>query len=949
MLLLNCLQLTILILCVSTQTKYYEHIFSLKYSFAYQVGSMSKSNSPTSNPPVTQIASTSTDHLDGAIGGLVTNERKRKLTEKGMSYEIQKRQHNLRNKVSAWRRHAQQIDLRLLSESNDISALTKEQELLLKLMNEVTVANEEHNEILSSANMAYDCSQFEEIEKENHKILKLISQFIREMNEGSEISVKSKKSHNSSRSSRSSRSSQRSNASKRANAAAEAAALKAKLKYIDQEAKQKAELERLQTMKQIDMAEAKVDAITKIEQETNASFDLEVNNIASLPDDKEQFVEDYVRSHSNVDIKQSSFTCANNGSIHVPNNMEAIPVSMQSHIGTFDGMRLDPTIREFVPRSNPVNGTTCIGNTPRDRFKNGQNSEFVDFAKSFVDQINLNRLPPPEPGIFYGDPLKYPGWESAFNSLIDQKTIPPCEKMHYLKRYLSGSARDAIEGYFLLSTEDSYNEAKKLLNQRYGDTFVIANAFRDKLDSWPNIPSSDGEALRKFSDFLRQCETAMQLTDGLHVLNDVRENRKMLAKLPDWIITRWGRKVSRWKQDGKGFPPFGEFMNFMISESNIACDPVISLQALRGNQMNERSKAAAGRNHRPNTNRYGVNSFSTKTNDSSNQNDNSKSFEPKCFLCDQMHNIDDCQSFLGQSLDERKIFIKENGLCYGCLKHGHRARTCRNRRKCKICKRNHPTSLHGDIRVVRNETRSDVKITDNKTQSNATSLSGNIHVTHFNGIKEISKSSLIIPVWLSHLDSPEREILTYALLDTQSDTTFVLDSVCEGLGLTGSETKLLLSTMVSRNQSIDTKRFEGLVIRGFDNSIKIQLPVTFSRNMIPANRSHVPTPEMASKWSHLRRIASELPPLQDCEIGLLIGYNCPKALLPREVIPPVNNGPYGQRTDIGWGIVGIVDSTQISDSACDPIGFSHRILTYEVSLPDSPKTLQMSVCILRRI
>ena len=48
-----------------------------------------------------------------------------------------------------------------------------------------------------------------------------------------------------------------------------------------------------------------------------------------------------------------------------------------------------------------------------------------------------------------------------------------------------------------------------------------------------------------------------------------------------------------------------------------------------------------------------------------------------------------------------------------------------------------------------------------------------------------SKCSMILPLYLSHRDSPEKEILIYALLDTQSDTTFILQDSCSALGLTG--------------------------------------------------------------------------------------------------------------------------------------------------------------------
>ena len=96
---------------------------------------------------------------------------------------------------------------------------------------------------------------------------------------------------------------------------------------------------------------------------------------------------------------------------------------------------------------------------------------------------------------------------------------------------------------------------------------------------------------------------------------------------------------------------------------------------------------------------------------------------------------------------------------------------------------------------------------------------------------------------------------------------------------------------------------------------------------MPANRLYIPTPEIAQCWPHLERISDELMPLQDCEVGLLIGYNCPRALAPRDVISPTNDVPYSQKTDLGWGIVWIIDPTHIE---VDTIGISHRVVACEV-------------------
>ena len=49
-----------------------------------------------------------------------------------------------------------------------------------------------------------------------------------------------------------------------------------------------------------------------------------------------------------------------------------------------------------------------------------------------------------------------------------------------------------------------------------------------------------------------------------------------------------------------------------------------------------------------------------------------------------------------------------------------------------------------------------------------------------------------------------------------------------------------------------------------------------------------------------------MPYCDDVEVGLLIGSNCTRAIVPREVIPGILDEPYALRTDLGWGIVGRV-------------------------------------------
>ena len=120
-----------------------------------------------------------------------------------------------------------------------------------------------------------------------------------------------------------------------------------------------------------------------------------------------------------------------------------------------------------------------------------------------------------------------------------------------------------VENYFLLSSGGAFEEAKNLLEERYGDPFIIAGAFRDKLEAWPKMGTRDAKVLLRFSDFLKQCSAATAQFSSLSILNDCRENRKMLAKLPEWFVSRWNRLVAKTKEEKGEFPSFQVFVDLV--------------------------------------------------------------------------------------------------------------------------------------------------------------------------------------------------------------------------------------------------------------------------------------------------------------------------------------------------------------------------------------------------
>ncbi len=114
-----------------------------------------------------------------------------------------------------------------------------------------------------------------------------------------------------------------------------------------------------------------------------------------------------------------------------------------------------------------------------------------------------------------------------------------------------------------------------------------------------------------------------------------------------------------------------------------------------------------------------------------------------CMLCQKNnHHLNNCSNFLSKSLEERRKYIQEKRLCYGCLKSGHSAKECRYRLICNTCKRKHPTSLHYDNFVKMERTSSSAVQTQFDCAMNAVALNvaGEEHNVY---------TSMIVPVWVS--------------------------------------------------------------------------------------------------------------------------------------------------------------------------------------------------------
>ncbi|XP_057686666.1 uncharacterized protein LOC130912537 [Corythoichthys intestinalis] len=553
-----------------------------------------------------------------------------------------------------------------------------------------------------------------------------------------------------------------------------------------------------------------------------------------------------------------------------------------------------------------------------------QQSDIHYLAQAIQDSITMNRLPTPEPSIFTGDPIQFIEWKASFTALIDKKSISPADKLHYLKKYVGGSARKSLDGIFYRNDSDAYKNAWERLNQRYGHSFVIQKAFRERLAKWPKIQTKDSTGFRAFADFIQACQEAMPHIEGLNILNDCQENQKLVQRLPDWAAARWNRQATQFMKERGKFPKLKDFAEFMSAEAEILCNPITSFHALHSTDVTTMSGKSYQREKGPISSVLHTQAVTETENIKQRSN-----VKPPCFVCqDKGHKIHSCPQFKGKSLNERKTYIKEKKLCYGCLKPGHCAKDCRYRLVCEVCNKRHPTCLH-DFSYDKSATSS----MQNNTEQTATTLSLNAESN-----EQCVSTSMIVPVWVSSEQHSSMERLVYALLDTQSDTVFIDRDVSNSLQTKSTPIRLKLTTMLGKDAVVPSERVSGLKVRGYNSSETIELPPAYTKDCIPVNRSHIPTCETARHWNHLKELVNEIPSQLECEVGLLIGYSCSKALAPRQVILGEEKEPFAVRTALGWSIVG---PTSFHNDTLNMSTVCHRVAIKELPLVTPAEALKV--------
>lgn len=118
---------------------------------------------------------------------------------------------------------------------------------------------------------------------------------------------------------------------------------------------------------------------------------------------------------------------------------------------------------------------------------------------------------------------------------------------------------------------------------------------------------------------------------------------------------------------------------------------------------------------------------------------------------------------------------------------------------------------------------------------------------------------------------PEKKTRAYAILDDQSNRSLARSSFFDMFNIAGDTSLYTLRTCAGMTEAAG-RRARGFVVESADERTRLTLPTLIECDQLPDNRAEIPTPAAVKYHSHLRSLASKIPPLDpQAEVLLLLG------------------------------------------------------------------------------
>ena len=510
--------------------------------------------------------------------------------------------------------------------------------------------------------------------------------------------------------------------------------------------------------------------------------------------------------------------------------------------------------------SEPNQNGIALHNSHAAYLTNMQTQQNQQLERMMIEQQRYTAalsLPQPEVPVFKGQPSEYCSFIRAFENLIESKTDSSSSRLYYLVQYTAGDVQELMRSCLAMSPDEGYQEARRLMKEKYGQNYKIAAAYVDRLTNGPPIRSEDGNALQKFSVQLTSCKNALKDIGYLNKLENPDALRKVIERLPYGIRQKWREVVDDIIQRQNRDVTVEDIATFVEKRVRVATHPIFGniTNDSRNDSSKHRSRSGNGT---PKGSSFGTNAESNQPSPPPGTS------SVKCPSCSQNHRLFQCPDFRKKTLEERLQFVRKRGLCNNCFARGHLAKTCEMPSFCRVkgCNFKHSTFLHpkGNANEKRDDAAESPENVNPKGKNEDQPLETVVQSAYVNtGENSRSRRSqppqvtslAIVPVKVKAKNSSVM-IETYAFLDGGSNTTFCTERLMNQLKAAGKRTTLSLTTMTQEDRPVESS-IVSLELFDLREENFIDLPIVFSTAKLPVSKENMATQQDAEKWSHLNR------------------------------------------------------------------------------------------------
>ena len=131
----------------------------------------------------------------------------------------------------------------------------------------------------------------------------------------------------------------------------------------------------------------------------------------------------------------------------------------------------------------------------------------TDIAEVLCNLVKQQSAPDVDLDVFDGNPLEFHYFMTLFHALVEKKIEGPRGRLTRLIKYAKGDPEEMIKHFFQQPAALGYDNAKKMLQQKYGNPCSIMSMYRKGIKAWPQLKNGDGGSFQKFYNFLVKCES----------------------------------------------------------------------------------------------------------------------------------------------------------------------------------------------------------------------------------------------------------------------------------------------------------------------------------------------------------------------------------------------------------------------------------------------------------